>query len=107
MLRDMGVAEWVNASASAVAFLACTAFAVVYHHRAPWWRSDVGRNLMGFAGAVGALCLYTVLITLWPTGCTAALLRSVRTVVLLTIAGLMVQRTRMVIRAQHRDRSEV
>jgi hypothetical protein len=98
MLRDIGVAEWVNASASAVAFLACTAFAVVYHHRAPWWRSDVGRNLMGFAGAVGAL---------WPTGCTAALLRSVRTVVLLTIAGLMVQRTRMVIRAQHRDRSEV
>lgn len=106
MLRDMGVAEWVNASASATACLACLVFAGVYHHRAPWWRSAVGRNLMGFAGAVGALCLYTVLITLWPTGCTAALLRSVRTAVLLTIAGLMVQRTWMVVRAQRQDRAE-
>lgn len=102
MGRDLGVYEWVNTIASMIAFLACLAFAAVYHHRAPWWRSAVGRNLMGFAGAVGVLCLYTVLITVWPHGCTAAVLRSVRTAVLLTIAGLMVQRTWMVVRAQHR-----
>ncbi|MDX3283848.1 putative phage holin [Streptomyces scabiei] len=45
---------------------------MIYH----WWRSQIGRNLMGFAAAIAALFLYTVLITLWPEGCAATVLRS-------------------------------
>ncbi|WP_261992195.1 putative phage holin [Streptomyces sp. MS191] len=99
-MPDLAVDQWINTAASCAAFLMCATFAVVYHVRAPWWRSAVGRNLMLFAGAVGGLCLYTVLITLWPTGCPATVLRGVRTALLLSIAVLMVQRTRLVIRAQ-------
>ncbi|MEV6571879.1 hypothetical protein [Streptomyces sp. NPDC051577] len=97
--------QWVNMIASGIAASACAGFAAVYHLRAPWWRSDVGRNLMLLAGALGGLCLYTVLIIMWPEGCPAAVLRGLRTVMVLAIAGLMVQRTRMVIRAQRADRT--
>lgn len=108
-MTHLSVDQWVNVVMSALAFLACATFAIVYHVQAPWWRSTTGWNLMGFAGAVGLLCLYTVLITLWPEGCAATVLRSCRTAVLLAIAILMIQRTRMVIRAQHepRDRTGV
>ncbi|MFJ7990317.1 hypothetical protein [Streptomyces sp. NPDC096351] len=100
MLDDLSLDQWINACGSALAFLTCATFAAVYHLRAPWWRSAVGRNLMAFAGAVGGLCLYTVLITLWPLGCPATVLRGVRTALLLAVVVLMCQRTRMVIRAQ-------
>jgi hypothetical protein len=105
MNSDLSADQWMNVFMSATACLACATFAVVYHVKAPWWRSTTGWNLMGFAGAVGLLCLYTVLITIWPEGCPAAVLRSVRTVVLLAIIILMIQRTRMVIRAQHEPRA--
>ncbi|MFJ4863387.1 hypothetical protein [Streptomyces sp. NPDC088748] len=95
--------QWVNMIASGVAAAACAGFALVYHLRAPWWRSDVGRNLMLLAGALGGLCLYTVLIIMWPEGCPAAVLRGLRTAMVLAITGLMIQRTRMVIRAQRAD----
>ncbi|WP_455754116.1 putative phage holin [Streptomyces goshikiensis] len=58
---------------------ACAGFALVYHLRAPWWRLAVGRSLMLMAGSLGRLCPYTVLIVMWPTGCTATLLRALRT----------------------------
>ncbi|WP_405461717.1 hypothetical protein OG786_29585 [Streptomyces sp. NBC_00101] len=106
MNHDLGLDQLINVTMSALAFLACAIFAAVYHVKAPWWRSTTGWNLMGFAGAVGLLCLYTVLITIWPEGCPAALLRSVRTAVLLAISVLMTQRTRMVIRAQRRGESD-
>ncbi|MER6198035.1 hypothetical protein ABT234_11805 [Streptomyces sp. NPDC001586] len=95
--------QWVNMAASGVAAAACAGFALVYHLHAPWWRSAVGRNLMLLAGALGGLCLYTVLIIMWPNGCPATVLRGMRTAMVLAIAGLMVQRTRMVIRAQRTD----
>ncbi|MFB6811258.1 hypothetical protein [Streptomyces sp. NPDC056387] len=96
--------QWVNVIASGVAAVSCAGFALVYHLRAPWWRSAVGRNLMMLAGALGGLCLYTVLIILWPTGCPATVLRAVRTAMVLAITAVMVQRTRMVIRAQRTDK---
>ncbi|MDG9701649.1 hypothetical protein [Streptomyces sp. DH37] len=99
-MGDLSVDRWANVIVSGLAFLACAAFVVVYHWKAPWWRSDVGRNLMALPSAIGVLCLYTVLITVWPEGRPAAVLRSVRTAVVLAIAVLMVQRTWMVWRAQ-------
>ncbi|WP_208030846.1 putative phage holin [Streptomyces cyanogenus] len=105
----MSVDMWVNVAASVLAAAACVVFVATYHLHASWWRSEVGRNLMGFAAAVGMLCLYTVLVTVWPTGCVAILLRAIRTVVLLAVAALMVQRTRLLIKAQreYRDRTGV
>ena len=99
-MPDLSLDQWINTAGSALAFLTCAIFAVAYHSLAPWWRSAVGRNLMMFAGAVGGLCLYTVLITLWPTGWPAIVLRGIRTALLVAIAILMIQRTCMVIRAQ-------
>ncbi|MGW2594737.1 putative phage holin [Streptomyces sp. NPDC001515] len=99
-MNELGTDQLINVTMSALACLACAIFATVYHAKAPWWKSATGWNLMGFAGAVGLLCLYTVLITIWPDGCAAAALRGIRTAVLVAITVLMAQRTRMVIRAQ-------
>ncbi|MFC7794670.1 putative phage holin [Streptomyces cinereoruber] len=99
-MLDQSIDQWINMIASGAAALACAVFAIVYHRRTTWWRSDIGRNLMGFAAVVGALCLYTILITLWPTGCPSVILRAARTGIVLSIAALMIQRTLLVIRAQ-------
>ena len=108
-MDDLGIDQWVNVTASMLAFLACTGFAVVYHLRATWWRSEVGRNLMGFAGAVGLLCLYTLVVTVWPDGSLVTVARSGRTLVLVAVAVLMVQRTRLFLKAQqeHHGRTGV
>jgi hypothetical protein len=108
-MRDLSVDQWVNVAASMLAVAACTGFVAAYHLHAPWWRSEVGRNLVGFAAAVGLLCLYTVLVTMWPDGCFAIVARSLRTAVLLAVVVLMVQRTRLLLKAQrdHRNRTGV
>ncbi|MFJ9740800.1 hypothetical protein [Streptomyces sp. NPDC101166] len=103
-MRDLSVDQWTNVAASMLAVAACAGFIIAYHLHAPWWRSDVGRNLMGFAAAVGLLCLYTVLVTIWPEGCFVIVARAVRTAVLLAVAGLMLQRTRLLLRAQREHR---
>ncbi|MEU1010033.1 hypothetical protein [Streptomyces sp. NPDC005890] len=109
-MNHLGVDELVNAAASTLACAACAGFAITYHVRVTWWRSEVGRNLMNFAVSVGLLCLYTVLATLCQADeCMLAVLRSIRTLVLLAVAVLMVQRTRLLLRAQResRDRTGV
>ncbi|MFG2638554.1 hypothetical protein ACGFX8_33000 [Streptomyces sp. NPDC048362] len=112
-MNDLSIDEWVNVIMSMLGVLACAGFAVIYHWRATWWRSEVGINLMSFAAAVGALCLYTVLATIWQgDDCALMALRAFRTVVLLGVAVLMVQRTRLLLQAQnehrnHRDRTGV
>jgi hypothetical protein len=103
-MTDLSIDQWFNVVASMLAVAACVGFVVAYHLHAPWWRSGVGRNLVGFAAAVGMLCLYTVLVTVWPDGCFIIVARSVRTAVLLAVAALMVQRTRMLLKAQQEHR---
>jgi prepilin signal peptidase PulO-like enzyme (type II secretory pathway) len=98
----MDWAQISNTAASVLVALTCTVFAVVYHLHAPWRSTTVGRHVMTFTLAIGALGIYTVLIALWPDGLAASILRTVRTVLLVFIAGLVVQRTRMVLKAQHR-----
>jgi hypothetical protein len=108
-MSNLSVDQWVNVAASMLAVLACAGFVAAYHLHAPWWRSQVGRNLVGFAAAVGLLCLYTVLVTVWPDGCFAIVARALRTAVLLAVVALMMQRTRLLLKAQreHRDRTGV
>ncbi|NUS25012.1 MAG: hypothetical protein HOV92_12425 [Streptomyces sp.] len=98
----MDCAQLANTAASGLVALCCIAFAVIYHRNAPWRSTPVGRHLMVFTAAIGALAAYTVLVTIWPEGPTATALRYLRTVVLLVIAGLVLQRTHMVLNAQHR-----
>lgn len=98
----MTCTQLVNTAASGLVALCCLVFGVVYHLRAPWRSTAVGRHVMIFTQAIGALCAYTVAITFWPDGYVAAVLRLARTGLLLVVAALVVQRTHMVIRAQHR-----
>lgn len=108
-MTDMGVDQWVNVAGSALATLICATFCLVYHLKTTWWRSKTGRNLMGLPAAIGALFLYTVLVSLWPDGCFAIVLRGVRTLLAVAISVLMVQRIRILLKAQreHHDRTGV
>lgn len=98
----MDCAQLANTAASGLVTLCCIGFAIVYHLHAPWRSTPVGRHLMLFTAAIGGLAFYTVLITVWPEGTTALVLRSLRSLLLFVIAGLVLQRTHMVLNAQHR-----
>lgn len=109
-MNDLGVDTWMNAVMSGLGFVACAIFVATYHLRAYWWRSEVGRNQMSFAATIGLLCLYTVLATIWQDdACALFVLRSIRTLAVAAVIVLMVQRTRLLIRAQReqRDRTGV
>ncbi|WP_354643836.1 hypothetical protein [Kitasatospora camelliae] len=102
MINDMDCAQLANFGASGLVTLTSAVAVATYHRLAPWRSTRYGRHVMTVTAAVGALGLYTVLITLWPTGVTATILRGIRTGLLLLLAVMMIQRTRMFIDAQHR-----
>jgi hypothetical protein len=108
-MSELSVDQWVNVAGSAIAALVCAAFCLTYHLKASWWHSGTGRNLMGLPAAIGALFLYTVLVSLWPDGCFAVVMRGVRTMLALAISALILQRIRILLKAQreHRDRTGV
>ncbi|WP_420032212.1 hypothetical protein ACN2WE_04960 [Streptomyces sp. cg28] len=99
-MRDITVDQWINIGGSTIAAIACLVFIISYHAKATWWRGEIGRNLMAFAAAVCLLCTYTVLVSLFPDGCFAIVMRGVRTITVLAIAALMAQRTRLLLQAQ-------
>jgi hypothetical protein len=100
-LRKADAAQLANLAASALVWLTATAAATVYHLKAPWRRSRIGRHIMGVTISIGLLGLYTILAGLiWPTGPVIAVLRVLRTILLVALAGMMVQRVRLVIDAQ-------
>ncbi|MEW2518119.1 putative phage holin [Actinacidiphila alni] len=92
--------QWANAAASACVALSSLVFVVTYTCLAPWRATVAGRHVMAVTIVIGLLGTYTVAITLWPG--TAPALRVARIVVVLSMAGLLAQRTWMVIRAQRR-----
>jgi hypothetical protein len=93
-------AQWGNVVASGLVVGCVAIFIAVYHRFAPWRSTPIGRQVMAIAATIGAFGLYTVLITIWPQGCPAVILRAGRTALLVTISGLMLRQARMVIRAQ-------
>lgn len=105
----MSVEQWSNVGGSMVAVAGCLLFVVVYALRVTWWRSEFGRNMMALGAVLAALFLYTVLVSLWPDGCLAMVLRWVRTAIAIAVAVIMVQRTRILLRTQreHRRRTGV
>lgn len=99
----MDWAQLANLAASGLVFLASLAFVITYQVKAPTWRTTrFGRNLMTATASFGLLGLYTVLITIWPAGETAAILRTIRTAILFLLALQIIQRVQMVIAAQRR-----
>jgi hypothetical protein len=99
----VSAAEWVNTVVSGIVFLSALVFVVTYHLKAPWRSTAMGWHLMSLGAAIGALGAYTVAIAMvGQEGPAAAALRILRAVVLLLIAGLLAQRTAMVIHAQRR-----
>ncbi|MEU8682968.1 hypothetical protein [Streptomyces sp. NPDC048611] len=100
----MSTDEWINTAGSAIVLASAVVFVVTYHLLAPWRSTPLGWHLMLFAGSIGGLGGYTVAIAIvGQDGPAAFALRIVRTVLLLTIACLLVQRTVLVIRVQRRD----
>lgn len=97
---EMDYAQMANVYASGLVVLCCGIFATVYQLHAPWRSTPVGRHVMTFTLAIGALCAYTVLVSFWPDGILATVMRAARVLLLLGIAGLVIQRTRMVLIAQ-------
>lgn len=101
---QLDVAQWANVSASGLVAVSAGVAAVIYHLRAPWRRTRIGRHIMAVTVAIGLLCLYTVLVTLvWPTGPVTAVLRVARTVLQVVLAGLLIQRARLVVEAQRHE----
>jgi hypothetical protein len=100
-IRRADAAQLANLAASTLVWLTATAAAAVYHLKAPWRRSRIGRHIMAVTVSIGLLGLYTILAGLiWPTGPVTAVLRVLRTILLVALAGMMVQRVRLVIDAQ-------
>lgn len=101
----MGGSQVWGAAASGVVAVAALVFVLVYNWRAPAWRrSAIGRHMVAVTGVMGALGLYTVVVTVWPE--TLPVLRWVRTVLVLGASGLLVQRTMFVIRATRKDKTD-
>lgn len=99
----MSPAQYANLAVSALVAAMATAFVITYWRLAPWRSTPTGWFLMTFAGAIGGLGLYTVLITaVGLDGTAATVLRLIRTTLLLTVAALLFQATRLVLRAQRR-----
>ncbi|MFI2761432.1 hypothetical protein ACH5A3_21560 [Streptomyces echinatus] len=66
----------------------------------------MGRNQMAFVGTIGLLCLYTALATLGQGHeCLLIVLRSISILVRVAIVVLVVQRTRLLLRAQRETRT--
>ncbi|MFJ1900550.1 hypothetical protein [Streptomyces sp. NPDC088115] len=101
----MSIAQILNLAASGLVALFAGAFIVTYHLLAPWRRTRMGWHLMLFTGAIGCLGLYTIVVTITGLdGTPAMVLRCARTVLLLVVAVLIGQQTRMVYAAQRRPR---
>ncbi|MFJ8923830.1 hypothetical protein ACIREK_30685 [Streptomyces sp. NPDC102415] len=99
--------QLANLLVSGLVAACAVAFVVTYWRLAPWRSTPTGWYLMTFAAAIGGLGAYTVVITLVGLdGTTATILRIVRSVLLLTMAGLLLQATRLVLRAQRRRTTE-
>jgi hypothetical protein len=92
--------QLANVSASGLVSIASLVFATTYHRLAPWRSTPIGRHIMAVTVSMGLLGLYTVLATLWPHGPAIGALRVGRTMLLVSLAAQLAQRTRLLIKAQ-------
>ncbi|MER7930464.1 hypothetical protein ABTY96_46400 [Streptomyces sp. NPDC096057] len=101
----MTVAQWANTVVSGFVVVCDAVFIGMYHRQAPWWSSGMGRYLMVFAATIGLLASYTVVMTVVGLdGVTATVLRIVRSCLLLTVAGLLLQGARAIRQEQQRQK---
>lgn len=101
----MTTAEMANTVVSGVVAGCAAVFMITYHRWAPWRSSAMGWYLMAFAATIGLLATYTVVMTAAGLeGTAAAVLRIIRSCLLLTVAGLLLQGTRVIRHEQRRPR---
>ncbi len=101
----MTLAELLNAVVSGTVALCSAAFLTEYTRRARWEAHAVGRYFVIAVATIGLLGLYTAVITFVDLdGILASVLRVIRSVLLLGIAGLLIQATVAVRRAYPRRR---
>lgn len=61
--------SWVHVyyvAVFAVIWASSMTFVVLYHLHAPWWRSDVGKNYMAFAGSLALLSGHIIISIAFP-----------------------------------------
>ncbi|MFJ1650120.1 hypothetical protein ACIOC2_01630 [Streptomyces sp. NPDC088337] len=103
----MTVSQMLNMSVSGLVAVLAATFLVTYSRRARWEETGIGRYFVAAVATIGLLATYTVVITLVGVdGVTASVLRLVRSGLLLTVAGLLLQATLAVRRAFPRKRSK-
>lgn len=95
-----------NVVTSGLIAIAGAAAAVAYHRNAPWETSPTGRHVMAMTVTIGTFGAYSVAIWLWPHGPVAVVLRVVRIIVGLGMAGLLVQRAVMFRQGPRHDRKK-
>lgn len=92
-------------AASSASAVAAAVFVVVYELRAPAWKhNSVGRHMVAVTGVMGLLAVYTVVGTAWPGA--LPVLRVLRSVTVVAVAALLVQRTVFVVRATRKDNGD-
>ncbi|MFJ2717392.1 hypothetical protein [Streptomyces sp. NPDC087437] len=103
----MSLAQVVNMAVSGLVAVCAATFLVTYTRRARWEETGMGRYFVVAVATIGLLGTYTVVITLVGVdGVTASVLRFVRSSLLLTVAGLLLQANVAVRRAFPRKRSK-
>jgi hypothetical protein len=88
-----------SVAAATLVFFSALIFVLVYHRQAPWRSTPYGRHVMALSTVIGLTSAACVLEQV-TTGALAASLRVALIVLLVLLAGLLGQRTLMVIRAQ-------
>lgn len=81
-----------NVATSVLIAVAGVAAVIEYHRTAPWESSGTGRHVMAMTVTITLFGAYTVAIWLWPHGIAAVVLRVIRVLVGLGMAGLLAQR---------------
>ncbi|WP_073946538.1 putative phage holin [Streptomyces kebangsaanensis] len=101
----MTPSQVMNAGVSGLVAVLAAVFLWTYTRRARWEQSGMGQYFVAAVATIGLLGTYTVVITLVGVdGTAASVLRIVRSGLLLTVAGLLLQATLAVRRAYPRKR---
>lgn len=99
MIHTLGTAALMVGGA------ASTAFVVLYHLSARWWRSEEGWHLMGFTGALALILDFVTWRTLTTAPRVAGLgIEIARLAIFALVAALLVWRLWMLYRIQIRPR---
>ena len=79
-------------------------FVLVYGIMAPWRKSELGRHVMLLCSTLAFIMGFSIVIRMFPDSWEYTL-KAVRQIVVAFVGVLLIQRTRLVIKAQRRRKS--